>query len=85
MNENAMPLPFQNPEGDWPEDAKSDSDNGAYLNRCIDCGGMFTGNKRRMSCRRCTQEHEAQWRALSLTEKKAAVRKLRVALGTIKL
>jgi hypothetical protein len=37
---------------DWVED--ENDENGNYRNRCIDCGLLFTGHKRRVTCRGCT-------------------------------
>jgi hypothetical protein len=46
---------------DWPEDALSDPDNGAYSCQCMACGQNFTGHKRRVCCKDCdtkiTTEH----------------------------
>ena len=36
---------------DWPEDAGQE--NGAYSCICADCGRMFVGHKRRVTCRAC--------------------------------
>lgn len=56
-----MPIPNSNPEGDWPQDAVNDPDNGAYLNACFSCGDYFTGNKRRLYCRKCSDENKRTW------------------------
>lgn len=37
--------------GDWPED--SPYENGRYQNKCVNCGGLFEGHKRRLSCKLC--------------------------------
>ena len=36
---------------DFPGDAEHE--NGDYENRCVDCGELFTGYKRRVVCRAC--------------------------------
>ena len=35
----------------WEEDYAHE--NGNYINKCIDCGKMFRGHKRRIVCKRC--------------------------------
>lgn len=40
-------------ETDWREDWNHE--NGAYKCRCIGCGVLFIGHKRRIVCRKCTQ------------------------------
>ena len=37
----------------WPEDFKLE--NGIYENKCIFCGEIFTGHKRRNECRVCAK------------------------------
>ena len=41
-------------ERSFPEDATSD--NGNYYNTCCECGRQFTGHKRRIVCKVCTNE-----------------------------
>lgn len=41
---------------DWPEDATTDPDNGAYLCQCLSCDNTFIGYKRRMCCKVCATE-----------------------------
>ena len=41
-------------ERSFPEDATSD--NGSYYNTCCECGRQFTGHKRRIVCKVCTNE-----------------------------
>jgi hypothetical protein len=36
---------------DWPEDFNHE--NGRYQCRCVVCGGMFYGHKRRVVCKEC--------------------------------
>lgn len=36
---------------DWPEDFSHE--NGRYQNVCIDCGEIFIGHKRRVTCKKC--------------------------------
>lgn len=43
---------------DWPEDFTHE--NGQYRNTCTDCGGLFTGHKRRMMCKDCSTHTRAQ-------------------------
>lgn len=45
--------------GNWPEDA-ADTDNGNYQCRCFFCGATFTGHKRRVVCKACSQQPEVQ-------------------------
>ena len=40
--------------GDWPEDFSHE--NGNYNCICCDCGGVFTGHKRRVVCRKCSSK-----------------------------
>lgn len=58
---------------DWPEDAVHDPDNGSYSNRCGFCGNTFTGHKRRVVCKMCDQEKDAEAcrRAAWLSDHKA--------------
>ena len=53
--ENETDYHFENlvkhPEGNYPEDRLLE--NGNYLNKCIKCGHMFVGYKRRVICKTC--------------------------------
>jgi len=41
---------YSNPK-DWPEDFSHE--NGNYQCRCVGCGELFTGHKRRVVCKEC--------------------------------
>lgn len=43
--------------GDWPEDFPHE--NGCYMNRCVGCGLIFHGHKRRAVCKVCTPKGES--------------------------
>ena len=43
--------PQNNHPEDWPEDWKHE--NGMYQNKCIECGVLFIGYKRRHVCKVC--------------------------------
>jgi len=45
------PLTKNPTERDWVEDFGSE--NGQYLNTCLECGGGFIGHKRRIVCKVC--------------------------------
>lgn len=42
--------------GDWPEDFSHE--NGEYQCRCVECGSVFIGHKRRVVCRTCADKGE---------------------------
>lgn len=42
--------------GDWQEDQAHE--NGNYNCRCVRCGGLFVGHKRRVVCKVCHNEEE---------------------------
>lgn len=48
----ATPQPAQN-SGDWPEDFSHE--NGNYQCRCFNCGRLFNGYKRRVTCKICSE------------------------------
>lgn len=54
---------ISNPLGDWPEDF--DHEDGRYLCKCIECGDLFTGHKRRHLCKACETALKAEWDALT--------------------
>ena len=39
-------------ERDWVEDFPHE--NGNYTNKCVQCGELFSGHKRRTTCKLCT-------------------------------
>jgi rRNA maturation endonuclease Nob1 len=41
---------------DWPEDF--DDENGNYLKKCIRCGNIFKGYKRRAICKICSSKEK---------------------------
>lgn len=43
--------------GDWDEDAARENEK--YQCRCCNCGNLFIGHKRRVTCRACVKEIEA--------------------------
>lgn len=57
--DRAIKAASQQAKRDWPEDA-ADSDNGNYQCRCVTCGESFTGHKRRVVCKACSQQPEVQ-------------------------
>lgn len=60
---------------DWPEDAVSDPDNGAYNCQCIVCKLSFIGHKRRLICKICHEKdiEETQKRGDWLTTHNAPI------------
>lgn len=63
---------------DYPEDASHE--NGNYQNICCHCDQPFIGHKRRVSCRKCRDEGEAAWNALTDDERAAAIEKQKQAI-----
>ena len=45
---------------DFPEDALTDPDNGAYSCVCVSCKKGFTGHKRRVCCKACEAVIDAE-------------------------
>lgn len=46
-------------------------DNDNYGNVCIKCKCCFRGHKRAMRCRKCHEEAQARWNAMTLKEQQA--------------
>ncbi len=46
-------------------------DNDNYGNVCIKCNHAFRGHKRAMRCRKCHEETQARWNAMTLEEQQA--------------
>ncbi len=46
-------------------------DNDNYGNVCIKCKCCFRGHKRAMRCRKCREEAQARWNAMTLEEQQA--------------
>ncbi len=65
--------PFTPSPRDWPEDALVDTDNGAYMCRCVYCHQGFIGYKRRVVCKAChtADETKAKERGEWLAKHKA--------------
>jgi hypothetical protein len=53
------------PVGDWLEDAAHE--NGNYQCRCVHCGRMFIGHKRRVTCKVCADWRDGWNAAISTT------------------
>jgi hypothetical protein len=53
------------PVGDWLEDAAHE--NGNYQCRCVHCGRMFIGHKRRVTCKACADWRDGWNAAISTT------------------
>jgi len=67
------PLP---PSALFSVDAERDfpwgpGDNDNYGNVCIKCKCCFRGHKRAMRCRKCHEESQARWNAMTLEEQQA--------------
>ena len=54
---------------DWVEDWEHE--NGTYGNKCCRCGKTFVGYKRRVVCKKCHDEEEAAYNAMTPEQRKA--------------
>lgn len=66
-------------DGDWLNDTTHE--NGNYSNKCCECGRIFNGHKRRVSCKFCVDHKAELQRGESCDNEKDAIAHLATEMG----